>query len=271
MQTDTGKKENGGVKAEKPGRPPAIMRAVMIALFLLSFFCFPIAASLEGPRITYSSFGTEYSWMDFLLLPIPLANLILGIFYKRKGLKTTKNIVVGIIFTSLLCIFGSYTLLFRPYYSNDTAYLKKVSSEIHFVLPDQGHITTQSFADGSGADSSSKARSSSPPEEGVTDYGAMSKIEFSDSGQLRSFESSLKTSGLWTTSVTTPLSGIVPELYSAQSSAFLGFDHFMVYNADLGTYNTLPGKNGSYRIFYLAYSSSKKQMFIGEYTYRVVL
>jgi membrane protein insertase Oxa1/YidC/SpoIIIJ len=137
------RKENGNnPHVFIPRRSPAVMKGVLIALFILTFFTLPAGLALEASRTTFSSTSTDYAWMLFLLLPIPLANLILGVIYKIKGLKTTKNIVVGIIFTFFLCAYGSFTFIFSGFYSHNLSYIDNVASEVHFNLPDKGHITT---------------------------------------------------------------------------------------------------------------------------------
>lgn len=245
-----------------PHKRSAAIRWGMIALFILSFFCIPIGEYLEASRYTFSSSSTDYSWMFFLLLPISLANLILGVIYRIRGMKTTKNIVVGIIFTFLLCAFGSFTFLFNPFYSRNMSYVDSIASEVHFTLPDKGTITTENFTQGT--QSTATAQGSS----GSVYYYDMSNVEFADSKQILAFKEALRNSNHWVTSVSTPLSSIIPPLYTAQT---VPFDYFMVYNVDLGTYNTVPNKSGSYHFVYIAYDSSGNKMLIGDYAYSVAL
>lgn len=245
------------------------MRVIMILLFVLSFTSIFIALLLISSHQSFSMSPTENSWMFFLPLPIPLANLILGILCKHRGMKTTKNIVVGIIFTFFLCVFGSFSFLnLTGTYSHNMSYLDTVASKIHFSLPDKGKIATQNFQPDRQKNSSG---TSSLSETDAFDYYSMSNITFTDAKQLTDFEASLHDSSFWATSIATPTAGIVPEFYSLQTTNAQGFDYFMIYNADLGTYNALPDQSGIYRFIYLAYSSKEKKMFIGEYSCKVTL
>jgi hypothetical protein len=259
-------KESGGIPhVNMPRRGSAAIKGMMIVLFILSFFTIPAGLALESARLPFSSVITEYSWMFFLLLPIPLANLILGIVYRIKGLKTTKNIVVGIIFTFLLCVNGSFTFIFINAYSHNMSYVDGISEEVHFDLPSKGHIMTQNLQ---GNVSSSSAQATSNTAENSVQYDSMSSIEFTDGKQISAFKAAISGSKHWVTTVTTPLSSIIPMLYSIQSS---GFNYFIVYNIDLGTYNTVPSKSGNYRFIYISYDSVGNKMLIGEYSCDVIL
>ncbi len=253
-----------------PVKSHPVIRVIMMILFILSFSSIYIALFLVGSHQSFSTSPIENNWMFFLPLPIPLANLILGIICKRRGMKTTKNIVVGVIFTFLLCSGGSFVFLNQTAYSHNISYLDTAASEIHFSLPDKGKITTQNFQSDV-KESQSESQTDSQSDTDAFDYDFMSHITFTDTKQLTDFEASLRGSNLWTNSIATPISGIVPELYSLQTTKALGFDYFMIYNMDLGNYNVLPEQSGTYRFIYLAYGSKEKKMLIGEYSCDVIL
>ena len=42
---------------------------------------------------------------------IPLASVAFGYVLRKKGLKWKKNVVIGVIFTALLCLYGSFYFL----------------------------------------------------------------------------------------------------------------------------------------------------------------
>lgn len=52
-------------------------------------------------------------WMCYLVIPIPILSIGLSFFLKRKGRKYKKNLIAGIIVAVLLCIYGSFAILFR--------------------------------------------------------------------------------------------------------------------------------------------------------------
>lgn len=234
------------------------IRALLMVLFILSFFSFFLAVFLVMQDGTYSSAVMDSMWLFFLPLPIPLASLILGILYKKEGMKTTKNIVAGLIVTVFLCFYGFSPLLFRGIYTHDLSYLNSVSSEIQFTLPDKGKITTQKV--------SAEAKASSDSSGEPFHCSTMSKFEVTSSEQVEKLKKSLKGSSLWVTSLPTQLAGLVPDFYSMQTSKSAGFDYFMIYNADISAYNTAPEKSGTYHFLYLACDSEDGRLFIGEYS-----
>ena len=50
---------------------------------------------------------SRYLWLFFLIMPIPLTSLILGIIYRFKGYKCIANIIVGIITIIVCFMYGS--------------------------------------------------------------------------------------------------------------------------------------------------------------------
>lgn len=50
-------------------------------------------------------------WILYLLTPIPIASIVFGGVLKKKEYKYKKNIIVGIIMTILLCIYGSFAFM----------------------------------------------------------------------------------------------------------------------------------------------------------------
>lgn len=239
-------------------------------VFILSFFCLPAGQQLEAQNYSFSTAPTANAWVLFLFLPIPLTSFILGIHYKRRGWKTTKNIVVGVIFTVLLFAFGVFTPIFQGFYSHDMAYVDAVSQEVRFTLPDRGSITTQDMRPSpSSANSSKKQASSASGDHSVNDsskYDSFSKIELTDQKQVADFEKSVRGSRCWVNSLSTSLSSIVPTFFSIQSS---DTDSYLIYNQTLGTYNTVPSTTESCHYIFIAVSSKEDQMLIGEYDYAV--
>lgn len=199
-------------------------------------------------------------WLFFLLLPIPLANLILGIIYKKKGFKAKKNIVVGIIFTALLVLYGSFTFIFGGMYSHDFAYVSQIETEIRFDLPDKGEISTQDWTVGTQTE----------PDPNTVQYYYTSNITFTDKSEITNFNAEISQSDLWLTSVNTTLIGLVPSMYSYLPSS-TQYDYFMIYNVDLESYNAMPENSGTYRYIFIAYSSLDDTMKIGEYALSVIV
>lgn len=236
-----------------------LKKGILLALFIASFCCLPLAMVLETTFSQNSPWSdmTEYMWLFYLPLPIPIASIVLGIIYKRKGFKATKNIVAGSIFVFLLVIYGSFTFIFSGTYSHDYSYVNQIETTINFELPDSGKINTEDWTTGSQSTTDS------------THYSNVSDVYFTDESEISALDSSIKSSKLWVPSISTSLSSIIPSMYSIYSSG-TEYDYFMVYNVDLKNYNTVPTTPGKYNFIFLAYDSVNHKMKIGEYTFDVV-
>ena len=95
---------------EKP--IPGKWDAISIFLFLASILSIFGALMLVGMISNANGLFVENMWVFFLMTPIPVSSFILGCYLKAKGYKHKKNIVVGVIMTFLLCVYGSFSFIF---------------------------------------------------------------------------------------------------------------------------------------------------------------
>ena len=87
---------------------------------LTILLCFTIL-SLYGALMTLSHFAgkeevfdlTKKMWILYTWLPIPILSIIMGFKYQKTNNNATKNIVVGILISLVLVIFGSFSILFN--------------------------------------------------------------------------------------------------------------------------------------------------------------
>ena len=236
---------------------PKVIRVILLLLFILSFFTLYFSLWLVGINTSDTKPMAENMWLLFLLLPLPLASLILGIIYRKKGFKAKKNIVVGIIFTALLVLYGSFTFVPDGMYSHDYSYVSQIETKINFDLPDNGEISIQDWTIG---------RQDPNP----VQYYYMSDIKFTDKNEIANFSTEISQSNLWLTYVNTTLIGLVPSMYSYLLSS-TQYDYFMIYNVDLGSYNMMPESSSTYHYIFLAYSSLDGTMKICEYSLDVLV
>lgn len=234
------------------------IKTVLLLLFILSFFTLFFAIAIVGQLTGQTGAMTENMWVFFLFVPIPLASFILGIIYKPKGFKATKNIVAGAIFTILLVIYGSFTFMFNDIYLHDYSYIDRIEAQIGFDLPDSGTITTQDWASGEQTGT-----------ENVR-YIYSSDVVFTNEDEIAKFNEEISQSELWMTTVSTPLLGQIPSMFSYLPS-FNQYDYFMIYNADLEIYNSLPEESGTYAFTFIAYDSQNGTMKIGEYLLEILI
>lgn len=97
---------------EKPA--PGKWRTASVVLFVASIlsllFGAPLVMNLSKGNDAFAFL--KNMWMLFLLTPIPISSVVLGLVMKSRGYKYKKNVVVGIIMTVLLCLYGSFTFFF---------------------------------------------------------------------------------------------------------------------------------------------------------------
>jgi hypothetical protein len=54
---------------------------------------------------------TNYTWILWLFLPISISNILYAFYLKKQNYKFKSNLIIGIIFTFLLFIYGSFFLI----------------------------------------------------------------------------------------------------------------------------------------------------------------
>lgn len=54
---------------------------------------------------------TNYTWILWLFLPISISNILYAFYLKKQNYKFKSNLIIGIIFTVLLFIYGSFFLI----------------------------------------------------------------------------------------------------------------------------------------------------------------
>lgn len=97
------------VEKTAPGR----WKTTSVILFVFSLFS--ILGALVTVNIVSGINGmfTENMWIFYLWVPVPLASTVYGFVMSSKGYSFKKNIIAGLIMIALLCIYGSFTFMFR--------------------------------------------------------------------------------------------------------------------------------------------------------------
>lgn len=91
---------------------PNKWQVISVILFVASLLSILGALALVGVISSVNNLFIENMWLFFLMTPIPITSTIFGFILKSKGYKYKKNIIVGIIMTFFLCIYGSFTFIF---------------------------------------------------------------------------------------------------------------------------------------------------------------
>lgn len=194
---------------------------ILVALSVLSLF-FALYASIGGVaerNLDMQRYGLSF----FLFAPLPIASIIFGYSQRRKGIPNKKNIVVGIIMTVLLCIYGSLFFVVSDMISYDYAVIEQYEAELGIDLPESGMATIQDFSD-------------TVKEENSNEFiYSMCQVEYSadEAAELRR---NILKDDRWLKKVPAEILGCTP------FGTYTGYDHFLLYNADLKQFNSLPRK-----------------------------
>ncbi|MCM1194390.1 MAG: helix-turn-helix domain-containing protein [Firmicutes bacterium] len=234
---------NDGAASNKNRLSIRTLLLVMFALSLLSMFiaitALVIAVNLS-PLPEFDETMIEYMWVFFLIVPIPLSSLILGIIFRTKKYKCTKNIVAGVMMCVLLCIYGSFTFIFDDV-RHDDSYLRSLDASLPFTISDATGYT--SYRTGKIEDDYYYGMLKVDDPDVV--LGWMSDNEFKNS--LDDYPS-----------------GIISLYYSAMLS---DYDYYYLYNVTFHAANIVSyGVTARYVL--LAFDTQRNVLFYREFTYK---
>ncbi len=221
-------------------------KSILMVLFVASLLSLFIVMIIMGMLSSESYMFFQNSWVFFIVLPIPVSSLIMGIIFKKRGYRCKKNIVAGIIFAFLLCIYGSTSFLTAEMYDHSDTAIIKVEEALDIEIPEPKQIDTQNWSD-----------SEQTNTRGFIYY--TSDVYFTES-DVEGFEKEIEENPTWLKSVPNDLVGITSPLYD-----FYNGSYFIVYNVDTKQINELPEDSGKYRFYYIAYDDDGNCMKIDEY------
>ena len=225
--------------------PSNVWRTISIILFVTSILSIFGALSSVMSASNANNMFEENMWLFFLFTPIPISSIIFGIILKSKGYKYKKNIIVGIIMTVLLCIYGSFTFMFADSYDYSDEPIINVEQTIGIDIPDHKQIRTTNWTD-----TQSVSRG----------YIYYTSYIYFDESAVQEFEKHLPTNAKWLSTIPNDLIGIASPL-----NDYASCDYILIYNKDTAECNTLPDSSGTFRFVNILYNAERNQMEIIEY------
>ena len=236
-------------------------RTVSIILFILSLLSLHFA--MTSLLLLFERTGDILNpiemfnnlWIFFAFIPIPLSSIIFGIFLKKKKLKYAKNIVIGVIMTFLLTIFGLLCLIPSAVSDtgSDSAELFNKAERIAGIdFPEYESISVTDERNG-GTINALRG-----------DIKAVTRVKF-DTRQARSVYRALLDDKDWRGYVPTELVGITSSFCDITKDVFI-----LIYNNDTGEINSLPEKEGEYNYINILYSHKQSIMTIVDYDIKYI-
>lgn len=205
-----------------------------------------IAPQIATALSEFNGKTVENMWVFFLFLPITIGSVIFGYKARLQKTKTTKNIVVGIIMTIIVFLFGMFCVFFNGQFDYDNTVIEKVESCVGVDIPEPSHVMTQDWTENTNGET----------------LGGMyysSDVTFSEI-VAEDFEKQLALSEKWASDLPTEFRGLFPVMYSSADP-----DYYLLYNIDLKELNTVPAETGVYRFLAVIYSTESNSMRIIEY------
>lgn len=199
-----------------------------------------LSAKLTYASGDYLNFNKNF-WGFFVLLPIPIFSIVLGFLLKKEGAKYMKNIVIGVLVSILLILFGSVS--FSTMDANQA--VAKVQEEMQIELPSVSHISYTTMSSDRGY-----MKGLSEAKMVCTLDGGIAFVNALDERWRSYFDKSL-----------TPY--VAPRAHEYDADACL------FYNASTGEYNKPPTEAGRYDIILLCFSRVENTLYILEYTLTV--
>ena len=110
--------------------------------FIVSFaLIFMLSGRYPTASISETMYHTaRFAWLAFVFMLIPLGCLAFGI-----GLKIKKNLVIGIVFSALLLIYGGLLSVPLTQFSTDAGYLGRLETEVGIAFPEDMTVITQDW------------------------------------------------------------------------------------------------------------------------------
>lgn len=204
------------------------------------------AAQVLGALSEFNGKFVENSWVFFLFLPITIGSVIFGCKTKSSYSKTTKNIVVGIIFSILLFLYGMFCVIFSNVYDYDPNIIENVESYVGVEIPEPSSVMTQDYTENTDSET-------------LVGMYYFSDVSFAND-VAESFEKELSKSEKWASELPTEFRGLFPFLCSSVDD-----DYYLLYNIDSKELNTIPSETGRYRFLFVSYSIESNTMKIVEY------
>ena len=237
--------ESNPDKIEKKDKksPLSIVSALLAIFSILSIFGAMICAAF---LINSNHLQTDNMWVFFLFTPIPIASIIFGCWSKKKGKKHKGNVIIGIIMTVLLCLYGSFTFIFANTFTHDDGPILRIEELLSIDIPEHVQINTQDWTKGTQSTSRGYIYSTSDV--------------YFDEDAVHAFEYSMLYDYRWINVIPNDLVGVTSAFCDSRS-----YDYFIIYNVDTGEFNQLPTYNGLYRFINVLYNAQSNTMKIVEY------
>lgn len=213
----------------------ASIASVYLALFL-------VAILTEANQKSY----VDNLWLFYVSLPIPLASIIYGMIKIKEDKRVKKNIVVGLVLSFIICIYGAFPAIFQGVSTDGSSYIQSVEQKVEVDLPNNGEIT--SYVQYAATDNDYDLRCSVQATLTVDEAAEYLESITADSRY------------------TTVAPSVLPEFVIVPN--LVENDYFLLYNYDTKQYNTHPDDGVKYKYYLIMYDQDERTLCIAEFDLR---
>lgn len=218
-------------------RIPSILLIVGSAISLFAAMIIIQILATSSP-IPEANVMTEFMWVFYLFIPITIASVIFGIIAKAKVNGCTANIIVGIILTFVLSIFGSFSLINDLKIYHDIQYVEIIENVIRIDLPKEGYVVHQKRQ---------------------TNNIDTTYVRFDDKSKMLSC---IQSNPNWMTNLDQISSNNIP-VYDLTFSK--NYQYFLLFDANCSSYNVNSSDHKEHEFYYLAYNESSNLLYASHY------
>ena len=233
-----------------------LIKRMILCLTILSILSilgglYTVAMYNEVNDIHDASF-IKSTWLFWLWLPLSIISMIVSCIYKKRGIDTSKNIVISVIVSICLLLFGFFSILPTSLDSqaNNYSILEDYKSIMNVRIPSSGLLklgTLESFNYKNISDL--EIITVNYEQEDTT---ALTKDILNNDNWILSME------------LSSELKKLVPAVFSSNDDMY-----YLFYNSTLSEYNTVPNITGNYQIYTMKYDIAKKNLIIYTFNYHL--
>ena len=185
----------------------------------------------------------ENLYILYFFIPFPLLSILVGMKAKKIGIRGRGCIILGVIFTFILGIYGSFALLFNASISHNKNHLLEYSNQTGIEIPYDGYFTYVDMSMGSRT-------------EETTLYAVMT---LTNETEIMEFESALSNNPIWQNGINYNYM----DFYNLTKVS--EYEYFALYDCQTNQFVTGDLSVGDHHLICVAYDSEEKVVMIIDY------
>lgn len=240
---------SGSVKSNKIRKASLILYIINLVTFFASFFLIVELTIYANRHINEFAYVIKNFYILLFFLPVPIINILFAIYGNLSEVKTTKNLISGIVFTLIISLFGSFTFIYKDNFIHDEQYYFQICEEIGLETPAPSYVETMVYRDYGDITSENEIM-----------YYRLSHIKFSESDN-EVINKNIANNDNFTKAINYPYNIISPNDILATED----YDYYLLFNVDDKTFNNIDISNGEHHMIYFSYDYELMTIYISDY------